>query len=147
MRAFALSLVAAAMLSLAAMPAQAVDSGGSDETAAPTLAEARADIAAERWGAAIRKLGMIVSGDAGSADAYNLLGYAFRNAGNTVRAMEAYDRALALDPQHAGALEYQGELFVMLGETDKAKANLARIETICGTGCEEYIDLAEALAN
>ncbi len=59
--------------------------------------------------------------------------------------MQAYERALKLDPQHAGALEYQGELFVILGEPDKARANLVLIEAICGTGCEEYVDLAEAI--
>lgn len=33
----------------------------------------------------------------------------------------------------------------MLGEADKAKENLALLETICGTACEKYVDLAEAI--
>jgi Flp pilus assembly protein TadD len=143
--------VAAAALAfaLAMSPAIAVDTGGDDTSvsapAVPTLKEARADIAAKNWTAAIKKLSLIVEANPGSADAYNLLGYSFRNAGNNNRAMQAYNRALKLDPKHKGALEYQGILFVKLGDLDKAKANLAKLETICGTGCEEYEDLAEAI--
>jgi hypothetical protein len=33
----------------------------------------------------------------------------------------------------------------MLGDMDKANANLDKIKTICGTDCEEYEDLAEAI--
>ena len=124
-----------------AMPALAVDPGNPT----PTLRAARADIEAERWVAAIEKLRRIVEADDTNADAYNLLGYALRHTGSNDRAMQAYVRALSLDPQHAGALEYQGELFIIMGEPDKARANLALIEAICGTACEEYVDLAEAI--
>lgn len=139
---------AALALALSATPAFSLDNGGDDTNAAqavPTLAEARADIDAENWNAAIEKLTLIVAANPQSADAYNLLGYSFRNAGNTSRAMQAYDKALDLDPNHTGALEYQGVLFVMEGDLDKANANLVRIEAICGTACEEYEELAEAI--
>jgi Flp pilus assembly protein TadD len=140
---------AALALVLAAGPAAAVDTGGDDTSmntpAVPTLAEARADIDAKDWAAAIKKLSLIVEANPSSADAYNLLGYSFRNAGNSSRAMQAYNRALKLDPNHTGALEYQGVLFVKLGDLDKANANLSKLETICGTSCEEYEELAEAI--
>ena len=135
-------------LALAATPAPGFDTGGDDSDAAasvPTLADARADIRSKDWKAAIDKLMAIVVADPGSADAYNLLGYSFRNAGNNSRAMQAYNKALGLNPNHTGALEYQGVLFVMLGDLDRANANLAKLETICGTSCEEYEDLAEAI--
>ncbi|NJL16993.1 MAG: hypothetical protein HC938_07165 [Nitrospira sp.] len=38
-----------------------------------------------------------------------------------------YAKALDFDPNHKGALEYQGELFVELGQVDKAKRN-AKLE-------------------
>ncbi|MEO6014620.1 MAG: tetratricopeptide repeat protein [Devosia sp.] len=141
---------AALLLAALAMPlpALAVDTGGNDTTeapAVPTLDEARADIKANDWDGAIAKLKLIVAANPNSADAYNLLGYSFRNAGNTTRAGQAYDTALKLDPSHKGALEYQGVLFVKLGETEKAKANLAKLKTLCGTDCEEYEDLAKAI--
>ena len=139
---------AALALSLSAAPSFSFDTGDDDTNVAatvPTLAEARADIDAKAWTDAIAKLTQIVAADPQSADGYNLLGYALRNAGNNTRAMQAYDKALELNPNHTGALEYQGVLFVKLGDLDKAKANLAKIETICGTGCEEFEDLEEAI--
>jgi hypothetical protein len=59
--------------------------------------------------------------------------------------MQAYDKALSLNPNHTGALEYQGVLFIKLGQKDKAEANLEKINGICGTSCEEYEDLAKAI--
>jgi len=150
------------VLALAApLPVLAIDSGGDDtstSTPAPatakpkpkaatvTLAVARADISAKNWTKAIADLTVIVRANPSSADAYNLLGYSYRNAGNYDRAGQAYAKALKLNPKHTGALEYQGVLFIKLGQKDKAQANLAKIKTICGnTTCEEYQDLAKAL--
>ncbi|MBI4923936.1 MAG: tetratricopeptide repeat protein [Devosia nanyangense] len=153
------ALVAA--LTIAA-PALAIDTGGGDggggssggggghtqsaAPAVPTLATARADIKAKNWAQAITDLKLIVADGGGNADVYNLLGYSYRNAGSYELAGRAYVKALKLDPKHTGALEYQGVLFIKLGQLDKANANLAKIKTICGTGCEEYRDLAKALA-
>jgi Flp pilus assembly protein TadD len=80
--------------------------------AVPTLATARADIAAHNWSKAIADLTAIVKASPTSADAYNLLGFSYRSAGNYSRAGAAYARALKLDPRHSGALEYQGVLFI-----------------------------------
>lgn len=135
-------------VAMAATPSFGLDTGGDDtstQAAVPTLADARADIKAEHWADAIDKLSLIVEANPQSADAFNLLGYSFRHLGNSKRAMTAYNRALKIDPNHTGALEYQGVLFVMLGDLDKANANLAKLKTICGTGCEEYEDLAKAI--
>jgi len=137
----ALRLAPALMVLALAAPVAAVDTG----TPVPQLSEARADIDAEAWDSAIAKLKLIVDADNTNADAYNLLGYALRHTGANERAMQAYTRALTLDPQHTGALEYQGVLFVILGDLDKANANLDKIQAICGTSCEEYEDLAEAI--
>lgn len=154
------------LLALAApLPVLAIDTGGDDtsnstpapapapapakpkppKAAGPTLATARADIAAKNWTKAIADLTAIVRANPSSADAYNLLGYSYRNAGNYDRAGQAYAKALKLNPKHTGALEYQGVLFIKLGQKDKAQANLAKIKTICGTTCEEYEDLAKAI--
>jgi tetratricopeptide (TPR) repeat protein len=145
-------------LALSAAPSSAIDTGGGDPggggsggnssssaPAIPTLGDIRADIKAKHWQTAIEKLSAFVDANPSSADGYNLLGYSFRNLGNSKRAMTAYNRALKLDPQHTGALEYQGVLFVKLGDLDKANANLGKIKAICGTSCEEYEDLAEAI--
>jgi Flp pilus assembly protein TadD len=154
-------LAGAAMLTAAlalAAPAFAIDTGGDDtqtsqpatpaakpKPAGPTLATARADIDAKNWTRAIADMRTIIAASPNSADAYNLLGYSYRNSGNTDRAGQAYAKALKLDPKHTGALEYQGILFVKLGQLDKAKANLALIKTISGAKSEEYEDLAKAI--
>lgn len=127
---------------MSASPVLAVDTGG---TVTPSMQEARTDIKAERWQDAVNKLTLIVEADSTNADAYNLLGYSLRHLDRTDRAMQAYERALKLDPNHKGALEYQGVLFVLLGDLDSARANLDKLEAICGTSCEEYEDLAEAI--
>ena len=137
-------------LGAATAPALAFDTGGGDTTAAPapavpTLAEARADIKARNWTEAIAKLKLFVAANTQSADGFNLLGYSYRNAGSYDLAGKAYARALKLDPRHLGALEYQGVLFIKLGQTDKARANLAKLKSLCGTTCEEYEDLAKAI--
>ena len=137
----ALRLAPALLVLALAAPVAAVDTG----TPVPQLSEARVDIDAEAWDSAIAKLKLIVDADNTNADAYNLLGYALRHTGANERAMQAYTRALTLDPRHTGALEYQGVLFVILGDLDKANANLDKIQAICGTSCEEYEDLAEAI--
>ena len=47
-----------------------------------------------------------------------------------------YAYALRLNPNHLGALEYQGELFVQTDRIAKAKANLAKLQGLCGN-CED----------
>jgi hypothetical protein len=53
---------------------------------------------------------------------------------------------LRLDPQHRGAHEYMGEAYVLTGDKARAQQHLAALERICGKGCEEYQDLAKAIA-
>jgi hypothetical protein len=53
---------------------------------------------------------------------------------------------LKIDPSHKGAHEYIGEAYVIVGNKAKAQEHLAALERICGKGCEEYQDLARAIA-
>ena len=62
------------------------------------------------------------------------------------KAFEHYRRALAIDPRHRGAHEYIGEAYLMDNKPDMAQQHLASLEKICGTTCEEYADLAKAIA-
>ena len=152
-------LAGAALIAItlvASVPALAMDTGGGSDaststtstsmTAVPTLATGRADIDAQNWAKAITDLKAFLKANSKSADGWNLLGFAYRNHGDLQLADSAYDRALKLDPKHTGALSYQGILYIKLGKTDEAKANLAKIQTICGnTTCPEYVELAKAL--
>ena len=109
------------------------------------LPEAQAFIEAEKFEEALPLLMSIAETEPGNADVFNLLGYARRNLGDLERSGLDYARALRIDPDHLGALEYQGELFLLLDEVDKAKANLVRLKTVCPAECEEVEELAEAI--
>jgi Flp pilus assembly protein TadD len=115
-------------------------------SAAPdTLATARAQIAAKKWPAALEELRKV--NDASSADWNNLMGYSLRksNPPDLVAAEKYYNEALRLSPQHRGALEYSGELYLMKGDLTQAEQRLAVLDKACRFGCEEYTDLKQAI--
>ena len=45
-----------------------------------------------------------------------------------------------------GAHEYIGEAYLLSHQPDKARLHLAQLKDICGERCEEYQDLAKAVA-
>ena len=57
-----------------------------------------------------------------------------------------YDEALRLDPKHKGALEYSGELYLMLDRLPQAEARLAALDKLCLLPCAEYTELKNAVA-
>lgn len=101
----------------------------------------------EKYSAAIKILNTVTKGDKNNADAWNLQGFALRKTDKLEEAQEAYLNALKIDPDHKGALEYQGELFIKLGDIDAAKGNLEKLNTLCPDGCEEKNLLQAALNN
>jgi tetratricopeptide (TPR) repeat protein len=78
--------------------------------------------------------------------ALNFRGYATRKLGRVDEGIGFYHQAVALDPQYASVREYLGEAYVIKGDIASAQDQLHAIERICGTGCEEYQDLAKAIA-
>lgn len=141
------------LLSLPALPmmamdpnetAQAVDTVVSRD--APDLTAVRAKIKAKDFAAAIKDLNGMIDRGVQHADVYNLLGFSLRKSGDYKTAYTYYRKALDFDPQHKGALEYLGELYVETGQIDKAKENLAQLASLCPQGCEEREDLEKAIA-
>ena len=143
-----ISLIVAALsfFSIIAAPAFAV--GTSDGTTAAaseaSYAEAKATVDAGNYTAALPMLVMLTKDAPQDANAWNLLGFTHRKLGEMDDAAKAYTVALKINPEHLGTLEYQGEMYIQTGKLDMAKANLAKLKTICGN-CEEYGDLAKAL--
>ena len=82
----------------------------------------------------------------GNADVNNLLGFASRKLGQYSQAASYYLKALKIDPNHLGTLEYQGEMFVIQKKVKLAQQNLAKLKRVCGTSCEEYQDLKKAIS-
>ena len=80
-----------------------------------------------------------------NADVNNLLGYSSRKLKQYKPAATYYEKALKINPNHLGALEYQGELFVLTNKVSAAKKNLVKLEKLCGLKCGEYLDLKKAI--
>jgi tetratricopeptide (TPR) repeat protein len=128
---------------VAASGARAVDVVTSRD--APDLTSVRAKIKAKDFKAAIAELTPMLETHQ-HADVYNLLGFSLRKTGDAKQAYTFYRKALEFDPEHKGALEYLGELYVETGQIDKARENVALLKKLCPTGCEELADLEQAIA-
>ena len=90
---------------------------------------------------AIRKLKTLTtasSTDFTRADVYNELGFAYRKSDDFDNAAKYYKKALELDPEHLGAIEYQGEMYVDLGQKDNALSNLELLKTLVGENNSYY---------
>jgi tetratricopeptide (TPR) repeat protein len=112
----------------------------------PHLTMARAFIGGGNFAGAIGVLEPIIVADPADADALSLMGFSQRKNGNPEAALGYYTRALALDPEHLGANEYLGELYVETGKLDLAEERLGMLEAACGRDCEAYQQLAAVIA-
>jgi tetratricopeptide (TPR) repeat protein len=142
----ALASIGVAVL-LAAMsgPALPVDSDPSPPISSDHATGKKA-IEARDWNGAIKSLTAAARHDGRNADIQNLLGYAYRNAGQLDTAFKHYNQALQLDPRHLGAHEYIGEAYLMANNPAKAEEHLAQLKRLCPSVCEEYDDLSKKLA-
>jgi Flp pilus assembly protein TadD len=113
----------------------------------PNFAQAKVAIEARNYAAAMPLLQQVVAKDPQNADAYNLMGYATRKAGDANGSLRYYTTALQIDPKHLGAHEYIGEAYLMLDRPQEAEQHLARLDSLCLFGCTEYRMLKTAIAN
>jgi tetratricopeptide (TPR) repeat protein len=110
------------------------------------LGPARAAVAAKQWTQAHTELQK--APNPANADWNNLMGYVLRKRSppDLEGAERHYDAALRIAPNHRGALEYSGELYLMQGKLQAAEARLQSLSRACMFGCEEYTDLKNAVA-
>ena len=142
------TLLVVGIISLGAQTAFGAGGHGGYATSAKKPAgydEAVALIAAEKYQEAIPPLQSAEKLATTDADIQNLLGFTHRKTGKLDAAASYYKRALGINPKHKGALEYEGELFLMRGDKVAAHANLAKLDKICWLGCSEYDDLKKAI--
>ena len=116
------------------------------EQATDEMAVGRKAVQNKNWSQAVSSFKKAVVENPKNADAYNLLGYSHRALGKFDDAFAAYDKALAIDPKHKGALEYSGLGYLKTNQKVKAEAQLAKLKTICAN-CTETAILAKALAD
>lgn len=111
------------------------------ETLDATYVAAVGLINEHRHEAAIAKLDAALWAAGPHPDVLTYLGFANRKLKRYDAAEAYYREALAIAPEHRGALEYYGELKLERGDVAGAKAHLAKLEAICGFGCHEVDEL------
>ena len=94
---------------------------------------------------ALTHLQKVVQTDPRNADAWNYIGFSHRHLKQFDQSLAAYEKALGINPNHRGANEYLGELYLQMGDLGKARDRLAKLDALCPSGCEELNDLRKAV--
>ncbi|MDJ0776416.1 MAG: tetratricopeptide repeat protein [Gammaproteobacteria bacterium] len=102
-------------------------------------------IEASEYEQAIEKLAVALQDSPQDADLLNLYAFSNRKLARFDVALEHYMKALAVEPEHRGANEYLGELYLQMGELDKAEERLVVLDDACFFGCREYDMLEQAI--
>lgn len=93
------------------------------------------------WQQVVVRMDAYIKRKPDDADAWTQLGHAQRLTGKVDASLEAYDRALKIDPKHRGAHEYLGEAYLQMGDLARAEQQLKVLDKLCFFSCEEYRDL------
>ena len=83
--------------------------------------------------------------DPDNADIMSLLGFSYRKTQQYEDALTFYQWALRAEPEHRGANEYLGELYLETNQFDKAMRQLEILDSLCTFKCKEYTTLKEAI--
>jgi cytochrome c-type biogenesis protein CcmH/NrfG len=131
--------------------ALSVHAAGTETTAPVNLENAdyvagKKFVEAKDWSSAAAAFERATKAEPNNADAWNMLGYTRRWAGNIQGSFAAYDRALAINPNHMGALNYSGIAHLRNKDLPKAQAQLAKLDALCYKRCDEYKGLADEIA-
>ena len=99
----------------------------------------------EKYEQAIAELDEALEEDADDPDLLNLIAFSHRQLKRYEIALNYYQRALEIEPDHRGANEYLGELYLNLGQLEKAEERLAVLDKECFFGCREFDKLERAI--
>ena len=139
------TVLTAVFLGFLAAPGPVVVAGSDDPPKSVEMEKAKALIDKKDFKPAVPLLKAALAKAPKNADAWNLMGYAHRKLGQVEEAFEFYQKALAINAEHRGALEYLGELYLQTGRPKEAREMLKRLDDTCFFGCEEYDDLKKTL--
>ena len=118
-----------------------------DPRAAALVSEGRAALEAGKVEDAIDAFEAALAVDPGHSEVYLDLAESARREGMQGKAIHYYRAAQEREPGNLAAISGEGEALVEKGAVEKAKRNLAKLETMCGDSCAETQKLAEALQN
>lgn len=97
------------------------------------VAQARTELAAGRTDAANDALETALAVDPRNRAAFTLMASIATSQGLPGKAIRLYRESLMIEPNDVAALAGQGEAMVQKGAVAKAKENLAKIKSLCGT--------------
>jgi Tfp pilus assembly protein PilF len=110
------------------------------------LAQGQAELKAGNLPAANDALETALALDPRNRAAFVTLGRVAQAQQLPGKAIRLYFQALALEPNDVNALSAQGEAMVQKGAVERARANLARVKTLCKSECASATQLAAAIA-
>ena len=120
--------------------------GGGYEGKKSKMAPFQELIQDEKYQQAISELDKALRDDPDNADMLNLMAYSHRKLKHFDIALDYYQQALQIEPEHRGANEYLGELYLQTGQLDKAEERLEVLDKECFFGCKEFDELEAAIA-
>ena len=141
-------LPAAAALSLVVAVSASVGHGAErtpDAQAVALVAQGRAALQTGDTQAAIDSFEAALVIDPGYTQVYLDLADAARADGLQGKAIHYYREALEREPKNFAAISGEGEALLEKGAVEKARRNLAQLESLCGEGCSETLQLAAAI--
>lgn len=141
---------AAAALSLCLAITASISSAGAgtapDPRAAALIAQGQASLDAGETEAAIDAFEAALAVDPAYTPIFIDLANAARQQGLQGKAIRYYREALGRDPGNFAAISGEGTALVEKGALEKAKRNLAQLQSLCGDKCPETVALQSSIA-
>ena len=110
------------------------------------LKQGRIELRAGRVNEAVDAFEAALVRQPGSVTVLIRLAEATRESGLQGKALHYYREALEADPRNLMAIAGEGAALVEKGAVEKARRNLARLEGICGSDCDETRQLASVIS-
>ena len=117
------------------------DMGGSLRNQDPDFRAGMDAVKRQDWEQVVMRMDAYIKRKPDDPDAWTELGHAHRLSGKMDMSLDAYERALKIDPRHRGAHEYLGEAYLQMGDLPRAEQELKVLDKLCFFSCEEYRDL------
>ncbi|MEM9500909.1 MAG: hypothetical protein AAF941_03580 [Pseudomonadota bacterium] len=117
-----------------------------DPRAQALILQGQAALAASDTQAAIDAYEAALAVDPGYTPIFLELAEAARQDGLQGKAIRYYREALNRDPGNFAAISGEGAALVEKGAVEKAKRNLARLQSLCGDSCPETVSLQTSIA-
>jgi tetratricopeptide (TPR) repeat protein len=120
--------------------------GAPDPRAGALIAQGQAALASGETQAAIDAFEAALAVDPGYTPIFIDLAEAARRQGLQGKAISYYREALNRDPGNFAAISGEGAALVEKGALEKAKRNLAKLQSLCGDQCPETVALQSSIA-